>query len=105
MQRTAFIATIVSLVTGCMVSTAQLGPMTSGHIGCTPEQTVVFNRQSHWESTTWQAACGEDYYACTGTDGAQGPNQTSAHQVSCSPIPPERVTPELRAAAMQARAQ
>ena len=47
MQRTAFIATIVSLVTGCMVSTSQLGPMTSGHIGCTPEQTVVFNRQSH----------------------------------------------------------
>ncbi|MBK7156478.1 MAG: hypothetical protein IPH72_32690 [Sandaracinaceae bacterium] len=47
MQRTAFIATIVSLVTGCMVSTSQLGPMTSGTHRLHPEQTVVFNRQSH----------------------------------------------------------
>lgn len=65
-----------------------------GHTGCPASQIATFDIERGWNGTTWMAVCGEDLFSCSGSELGS----------SCTPVPPERITPDLRQRATAATA-
>lgn len=57
------LASMVALLWGCTVTTETKLEMTSGEIGCAPEDLVI----SDEEDRTWAATCADKTFRCTAT--------------------------------------
>jgi hypothetical protein len=84
MQR-AFLAglTILGLCLGASGCTT-LADVSSGHVGCPPDQVVISNKRTRWQRRTWTAECHGRRYFCasTSTSSINGATDTD---VSCAP--------------------
>lgn len=66
----------VALAVGC----TSIAEMSSGHVGCPPEEVVISNKKDKWGSSTWTAQCrGVDWY-CTSLAAGEG----GAPSISCA---------------------
>jgi hypothetical protein len=72
------------LLAGCA---GQLATLSSGQIGCAPEDIVIENEEWSWGTRTWVARCGDRVYYCSSQGGERvtSGNVTlvSSPQVSC----------------------
>lgn len=95
-RRPGMVSSIV-VVAAALLSTSCMGTVTSnrraataGLVGCPVDAVVVFDGTN----TTWVSSCLENYCQCSLAGG-----------VTCAPLNPQFVTPELVARRDAARAQ
>lgn len=77
-MRTLFLALAASLSVGC----STLADVSSGQIGCSPEEIAVTEGNGGWGARTWTAECKGVTYQCSAHGGGEG----STAQVSCTPL-------------------
>lgn len=76
-MRTLLLAAAASLSLGCTT----LADVSSGQIGCSPEEIAVSEDNKGWGARTWTAECKGVTYQCSAHGGGEG----STSQVSCAP--------------------
>jgi len=57
----------VSLM-GCAASNAQLRAVSSGHVGCSPDEIGIENYSLGLTTSSWAAVCRGKTFYCSGTD-------------------------------------
>jgi hypothetical protein len=54
------------LVGGC----ASLASVSSGHVGCAPDDIIISDEASGWNTTSWVATCNGKNYFCSSVGGS-----------------------------------
>lgn len=64
MKKILLAGSILVLLTGC-VTNQQREDITSGEIGCAPNQIKISNNQTSEVGSTWTAECNNEKYYCS----------------------------------------
>lgn len=59
-----------------------LADVSSGQVGCPPEEITITDERQSWGAKTWTAQCRGQTYQCSGHGGGEA----STPQVSCTPM-------------------
>jgi hypothetical protein len=70
--------TLLAGLSGC----TSLADVSSGQIGCPPEQIAISDDAQTWGARTWKAECNGQTFTCS----AHGGGENSTAQVSCTPM-------------------
>ncbi|MBV1857884.1 MAG: hypothetical protein KUG77_05685 [Nannocystaceae bacterium] len=76
-MRTLLLVMAASLSVGCTT----LADVSSGQIGCSPEEITVAEDGNKWAARTWTAECTGVTYQCSAHGGGEG----ATAQVACTP--------------------
>lgn len=77
--RLTILASIVTILVSCVVSTDRMKTLSAGQTGCLPDAIEVSNRQGVTGGYMWNATCNGRKYLCTAL--VSGKNSS---QVSCA---------------------
>ncbi len=64
MKHVILTSTIILLLTGC-VTNQQRQDITSGEIGCAPNDISISNEETSEVGSTWTAECNQEKYYCS----------------------------------------
>jgi hypothetical protein len=65
-------AILLSGLSGCAASNAQLKSVSSGHVGCAPDEIAIENYNLGVSTSSWTALCKGKAFFCSGSDMLKG---------------------------------
>lgn len=72
MKRLGMAAILALGLTACAASNAQLRSVSSGHVGCAPDDITIENYNLGVSTSSWTAQCKGKAYYCSGSDMLKG---------------------------------